>query len=57
MKTHKSLLFLFCIYQRFRAEYSTRAGKNYKKPEIHDENIVLVAQRPVKEMRKLKLFR
>lgn len=57
MKTRKSLLFLFCIYQRFRAEYSTEAGKNYKKPEIHDENIVLVAQRPVKEMRKLKLFR
>ena len=41
----------------FWAEYSTGAGKNYKKPEIHDENIVLVAQRPVKEMRKLKLFR
>lgn len=57
MKTRKSLLFLFCIYQRFWAEYGTRAGKNYKKPEIHDENIVLVAQRPVKEMRKLKLFR
>ena len=32
-------------------------GKSYKKPEIHDENIVLVAKRPVKEMRKLKLFR
>jgi hypothetical protein len=32
-------------------------GKSYKKPEIHDENIVLVAQRPVKEIRKLKLFR
>jgi hypothetical protein len=32
-------------------------GKGYKKPEIHDENIVLVEQRPVKEMRKLKLFR
>lgn len=44
MKTRKSLLFLFCIYQRFRAEYGTGAGKNYKKPEIHDENIVLVAQ-------------
>lgn len=57
MKTRKSLLFLFCIYQRFRAEYSTGAGKNYKKPEIYDENIVLVVQRPVKEMRKLKLFR
>lgn len=57
MKTRKSLLFLFCIYQRFRAEYGTRAGKNYKKPEINDENIVLVAKRPVKEMRKLKLFR
>lgn len=57
VKTRKSLLFLFCIYQRFRAEYRTGAGKNYKKPEIHDENIVLVAQRPVKEMRKLKLFR
>ena len=57
MRNRKSLLFLFCIYQRFWAEYSTGAGKNYKKPEIHDENIVLVAQRPVKEMRKLKLFR
>lgn len=57
MKTRKSLLFLFCIYQRFWAEYGTGAGKNYKKPEIHDENIVLVAQRPVKEMKKLKLFR
>lgn len=57
MKTRKSLLFLFCIYQRFWAEYGTEAGKNYKKPEIHDENIVLVAQRLVKEMRKLKLFR
>ena len=44
------------VYKR-QAEYSTGAGKNYKKPEIHDENIVLVAQRPVKEMRKLKLFR
>ena len=41
----------------FWAEYRTGAGKNYKKPKIHDENIVLVAQRPVKEMRKLKLFR
>jgi hypothetical protein len=57
VRNRKSLLFLFCIYQRFRAEYGTEAGKNYKKPEIHDENIVLVAQRPVKEMRKLKLFR
>lgn len=28
MKTRKSLLFLFCIYQRFRAEYGTGAGKN-----------------------------
>jgi hypothetical protein len=41
----------------FWAEYGTGAGKSYKKPEIHDENIVLVAQRPVKEIRKLKLFR
>lgn len=44
-------------YNIFWAEYSTGAGKNDQKPEIHDENIVLVAQRPVKEMRKLKLFR
>lgn len=57
MRNRKYLLFLFCIYQRFRAEYGTGAGKNYKKPEINDENIVLVAQRPVKEMKKLKLFR
>ena len=30
-ETRKSLLFLFCIYQRFRAEYSTGPGKRLQK--------------------------
>lgn len=73
MKTRKSLLFLFAYQPRSTTMPATASemmknvfsgpsiaqgqGKSYKKPEIHDENIVLVAKRPVKEMRKLKLFR
>ena len=40
MKTRKSLLFLFCIYQRFRAEYSTGAGEKATKSPKYTTKIL-----------------